>query len=170
MKEMDIHFSVMDVRTSRLEVLFLIFCARVKISSSWWWRCSRSRFVTCQHRWQAYRSSQIAFKLSGYTTRRNYAHKTKRERKKKKIWFTTSVTLTCRRPIVVLISSTSPTVTILDLSICVIRLSQSDSSVAVLLRSVGATVSGVCGAGRWGSSLTRVTVCTAEGTADTNVE
>lgn len=78
--------------------------------------------------------------------------------------------LTCRRPIVVLISSMSPTVTILDLSICVIRTSQSDSSVAVLLRSVGATMSGVCGV-RWrGSSLTRVTVCTAEGTADTKVE
>lgn len=78
--------------------------------------------------------------------------------------------LTCRRPIVVLISSMSPTVTILDLSICVIRTSQSDSSVAVLLRSVGATLSGVCGVWWWGSSLTRVTVCTAEGTADTKVE
>lgn len=71
---------------------------------------------------------------------------------------------------VVLISSMSPTVTILDLSICVIRPSQSDSSVAVLLRSVGATVSGVCGLCWWGSSLTRVTVCMAEGTADTRVE
>lgn len=30
-----IHFSVMDVRTSKFEVLFLMFCARVKISSSW---------------------------------------------------------------------------------------------------------------------------------------
>lgn len=71
---------------------------------------------------------------------------------------------------VVLISSMSPTVTILDLSICVIRPSQSDSSVAVLLRSVGATVSGVCGLCWRGSSLTRVTVWTAEGTADTRVE
>lgn len=51
-------FSVMDVRTSRLEVLFLIFWARVKISSSWWWRCSRSLFVTCQRRGQAHRHSQ----------------------------------------------------------------------------------------------------------------
>lgn len=68
---------------------------------------------------------------------------------------------------VVLISSVSPTVTILDLSICVMRTSQSASSVAVLLRSVGATVSGVCGVWCRGSSLTRLAICTAEGTADT---
>lgn len=29
-----VRFSVMEVRTSRLEVLFLMFCARVKMSSS----------------------------------------------------------------------------------------------------------------------------------------
>ncbi|TNN68475.1 hypothetical protein EYF80_021260 [Liparis tanakae] len=50
-----------------------------------------------------------------------------------------------KRPIVTLISSVSPTVTMFDLSICVMRRSQSASSVAVSLRSVGATVSGVCG-------------------------
>lgn len=67
----------------------------------------------------------------------------------------------------VLISCVSPTVTILDLSIWVMRTSQSASSVAVSLRSVGATVSGVCGVWWCGSSLTKLAICTAEGTADT---
>lgn len=47
------------------------------------------------------------------------------------------------------------------------RTSQSASSVAVSLRSVGATVSGVCGVWWCGSSLTKLAICTAEGTADT---
>lgn len=89
----------------------------------------------------------------------NHTHK----KKKKKI----NQFLTWRRPIVVLISCVSPTVTILDLSIWVMRTSQSASSVAVSLRSVGATVSGVCGVWWCGSSLTKLAICTAEGTADT---
>lgn len=92
---------------------------------------------------------------------------------KKKKWIphikkqTNNQFLTWRRPIVVLISCVSPTVTILDLSIWVMRTSQSASSVAVSLRSVGATVSGVCGVWWCGSSLTKLAICTAEGTADT---
>lgn len=103
---------------------------------------------------------------------------TKRKHIEQHVWHTsvTSATEacssppTCRRPMVVLISSTSPTVTILDLSICVMRRSQLASSVAVSLRSVGATESGECGVWWCGSSLTRLAICTADGTADTEVK
>ena len=166
-----IRFSVMDVRTSRLDVLFLMFCARVKISSSWGWRCSRSIFVTCpdvtkintqRQSDKVYHTTEfsgsIFHKIFNIPLKGISSHKCIHNR---------SPILTWRRPIVVLISSVSPTVTILDLSICVMRRSQSASSVAVSLRSVGATVSGVWGVWWWGSSLTRLAICTAEGTADT---
>lgn len=138
----------MDVRTSTFEVLFLMFWARVKMYSNCEWRCSRSLFVACLHKGNV--------KCTNYT----------------KLFYSFSFTvcvwfLTWRCPIVVLISSESPTVTMLDFSICVMRRSQSASSVAVLFRSVGATVSGVWGVWWWGTSLTKLAICTAEGTADT---
>lgn len=75
--------------------------------------------------------------------------------------------LTWRRPIVVLISFVSPTVTMLDLSIWVMRRSQSAISVARLFKSVGATVSAEYGARRWESSLAMLAMWIAEGTEDT---
>lgn len=61
-----IHFSVIEVRTSRLDVLFLMFCARVKMSSSWGCRCSRSFFVTWQSEKRTHATESQIKNILGY--------------------------------------------------------------------------------------------------------